>query len=391
MACFSPQEDPQTRQDRELENSLQAERLASLFQFKVLLLGAGETGKSTIIKQIRRIHGHAPSAKELSRTIISLHNNVIDCMKILLYQLDIFEFTLEDPDDLKTAAEVQNFPENKIIDYEMAGHIENLWRHQSIQSTYERRAEFWLLDSCDYYFQHLDRFASRDFVPTERDILMARVRTTGIISHEVLAPNPKASAKLTKDGRGDPLHFTYKVIDVGGQRSERKKWMHQFDDVKCILFLASLAEYSQVCYEDSNKNRMDESLELMEQIAHKKIFASTPIYVLLNKKDLFETVFRTTPLSTKYPSFDGTTTLEGIQFIEQQYINQLPSAKASHYTDQKRPMIFALSGTVKVEVDDAFSHIKNQMMDMNWQRIEETKKEIERERRRRSGTPCAVL
>jgi hypothetical protein len=48
------------------------------------------------------------------------------------------------------------------------------------------------------------------------------------------------------------------VVDVGGQRSERKKWIHCFDDVKAIVFVVSLAGYNQVLFEDEEMNRMHE-------------------------------------------------------------------------------------------------------------------------------------
>lgn len=58
---------------------------------------------------------------------------------------------------------------------------------------------------------------------------MSRVITTGVGTIEVKEP---------------PYRFS--VVDVGGQRNERKKWLHCFDDVKGIVFLISLAGYNQV-------------------------------------------------------------------------------------------------------------------------------------------------
>ena len=46
------------------------------------------------------------------------------------------------------------------------------------------------------------------------------------------------------------------MFDVGGQRSQRKKWIHCFDDVDCVLFVVALSEYDQVLSEDSSVNRM---------------------------------------------------------------------------------------------------------------------------------------
>lgn len=41
-------------------------------------------------------------------------------------------------------------------------------------------------------------------------------------------------------------------MDVGGQRSERKKWIHCFENVIALIYLASLSEYDQ-CLEEDNQ------------------------------------------------------------------------------------------------------------------------------------------
>jgi hypothetical protein len=40
------------------------------------------------------------------------------------------------------------------------------------------------------------------------------------------------------------------MVDVGGQKSERRKWIHCFQDVTSILFLVSLSGYDQCLVED---------------------------------------------------------------------------------------------------------------------------------------------
>lgn len=39
------------------------------------------------------------------------------------------------------------------------------------------------------------------------------------------------------------------MVDVGGQRSERRKWIHCFQNVTSIMFLVALSEYDQVLVE----------------------------------------------------------------------------------------------------------------------------------------------
>lgn len=40
----------------------------------------------------------------------------------------------------------------------------------------------------------------------------------------------------------------YRVFDVGGQRSERKKWIHCFEGVQCLIFIVAISEYDQVSF-----------------------------------------------------------------------------------------------------------------------------------------------
>lgn len=43
------------------------------------------------------------------------------------------------------------------------------------------------------------------------------------------------------------------MFDVGGQRSERKKWIHCFENVTSIIFCVALSEYDQVLLEESSQ------------------------------------------------------------------------------------------------------------------------------------------
>ena len=95
--------------------------------------------------------------------------------------------------------------------------------------------EFQLNDSAVYYFNAIDRMTAPNYMPTDQDILRSRVKTTGI------------TETTFKVGE-----LTYKLFDVGGQRSERKKWIHCFENVTALVFLVSLSEYDQMLYEDES-------------------------------------------------------------------------------------------------------------------------------------------
>lgn len=53
----------------------------------------------------------------------------------------------------------------------------------------------------------------------------------------------------------------YRMVDVGGQRSERRKWIHCFESVTSIIFLVALSEYDQVLAESSNEVKEQSALD----------------------------------------------------------------------------------------------------------------------------------
>lgn len=111
----------------------------------------------------------------------------------------------------------------------------SLWRDAGVQKAIQKGNEYALHDNLTYYFADIERLFAKDFLPTDQDILRARLRTTGI------------SETIFETG-----NLTYRMFDVGGQRSERKKWIHVFDNVQVVLFLVAISGYDHVLVEDRN-------------------------------------------------------------------------------------------------------------------------------------------
>lgn len=89
------------------------------------------------------------------------------------------------------------------------------------------------------FFEDLDRLFTKEFVPTDQDVLRARLRTTGITETHF-----------------DLGSLQYRMFDVGGQRSERKKWIHCFENVNALLFLVAISGYDQCLAEDKDGVRI---------------------------------------------------------------------------------------------------------------------------------------
>ncbi|XP_023327460.1 guanine nucleotide-binding protein G(q) subunit alpha isoform X2 [Eurytemora carolleeae] len=97
----------------------------------------------------------------------------------------------------------------------------------------------------------------------------------------------------------------FRLVDVGGQRSERRKWIHCFQDVSSIIFLVSLAEYNLTLVEDPTMNRLDESLYLYITILSNPWLQSGAMILFLNKKDIFQDKIRLFPLKKTFPDYNG--------------------------------------------------------------------------------------
>merc|ERR1719414_824676 len=125
-------------------------------------------------------------------------------------------------------------------------------------------------DSCAHFWNSVDRVQDAGFIPNDEDILYVRYRTTGVIEQKF---------EIKKN--------IFHVFDVGGQKSERKKWINCFDNVTAVIFVASMSCYDERMFEDQEKNSMSDQLALFDKICNEHVFEKTSMILFLNKKDLF--------------------------------------------------------------------------------------------------------
>ncbi|XP_061455396.1 guanine nucleotide-binding protein subunit alpha-12 isoform X2 [Rhineura floridana] len=210
------------RRSREIDAMLARERRSVRRLVKILLLGAGESGKSTFLKQMRIIHGREFDQKAL-----------------LEFRATIYE---------------------------------NILKGESVK----------------YFLDNLDRIGQLNYFPSKQDILLARKATKGIVEHDFIIKK-----------------IPFKMVDVGGQRSQRQKWFQCFDGITSILFMVSSSEYDQVLMEDRRTNRLVESMNIFETIVNNKLFFNVSIILFLNKMDLLVEKVRNVSIKKYFSDFKG--------------------------------------------------------------------------------------
>jgi guanine nucleotide-binding protein G(i) subunit alpha len=308
--------------NEEIESQLRRDKVMAKNEIKMLLLGAGESGKSTVLKQMKLIHhgGYTEQERESYKEII--FSNTIQSMRAVLEAMPQLDISLSPQNDARRAIVLSLPPqiESDILPGDVSDAVKGLWRDPGVRETVNRSREFQLNDSAVYYFGAVDRMADPRYMPTDQDILRSRVKTTGIT---------ETAFKIGE--------LTYKLFDVGGQRSERKKWIHCFENVTALVFLVSLSEYDQMLYEDESVNRMQEALTLFDSICNSRWFVKTSIILFLNKIDLFAEKLPRSPLGDYFPDYTGGADYNSAcEYLLQRFVslNQSAATKQiyAHYT-----------------------------------------------------------
>nr|XP_061791634.1 guanine nucleotide-binding protein subunit alpha-12-like isoform X2 [Nerophis lumbriciformis] len=272
------QEREARRRSREIDAMLARERRAVRRLVKILLLGAGESGKSTFLKQMRIINGQEFDKKALLDFRDTIYENILKGMRVLVDARDKLGISWQSCENEKQGMLVMSWEgragavgvePSEFQLYVMA--LSALWSDASIQQAYARRSEFQL-----------------SYSPSRQDILFARKATKGIVEHDFVIKK-----------------IPFKMVDVGGQRSQRQKWFQCFDGITSILFMVSSSEYDQVLMEDRRTNRLVESMNIFETIVNNKLFLNVSIILFLNKTDLLVDKIRTADIRKNFPEFRG--------------------------------------------------------------------------------------
>jgi len=262
------------------------------------------------------LHKEGFTKAELEKYIDILRDNCLCSMNKLLFACNEW---MEIPKNYKTLVDMVLHATE--LTEPVASGIQELWDCDFVKKVFEERNNEIHLpggsSGTEYYFKQALRFARNDFLPTPEDVLRAKLRTSGIVE-----------LNFSLGG----ANFT--LIDVGGQRSERRKWLNCFVDITAVLFLVALNEYDMVLEEDNKTNRIEESLKLFTKITGAQWFENTPFILFMNKSDLFDEKIKKKPLSEFFEDYDS-------------FENDLPKEKKEHWNDLEKGSAYLQSHFVE--------------------------------------------
>jgi len=311
LKCTSSESNRQAKEiSREIDKQLKRDKQHEAH--KLLLLGTGEAGKSTFVKQMKILYGIGFSDEEKRTFRVDVLNNVIDGIKILIAGMDTLGIPYEKDCSFNAwVPQILNYvhpPLADTLDPTIAEFIELLWADQGMQQCFARRSSIQIPDSANFFLNNIKRVTAADYTPSNEDIVLSRKQTTGIIEYQFSLGSTDSK-------------FNFRLVDVGGQRGERRKWAHVFESVTAIIFLVAVSEYDQVLAEDLKTNRLTEAKRLFRQIISNDWFKDTNIILFLNKKDIFEEKIQRADLGDFFPEYSGpkTDSAAAITFIKEMF------------------------------------------------------------------------
>ena len=279
-----------------IDEEIQKDALLYKDTIKILLLGEGDSGKSTIAKQMRILHSNGYSLSDLKKFRDIVHSNTIEGLMTIITVMPKLEINF----DGQTASEnaelfckERKTSHDRQITPELGSLMKSLWHDAGVQKCYTRSNEYQLVDSAAYYLNNLDVISMPSYIPDEQDVLRARVRTLGIV-----------------ETRFNLKNLRFRLVDVGGQRAHRRKWIHCFEGVAAMIFCAALSGYDLVLAEDEKTNRMHESLALFTSMYTSKWMVNSAIILLLNKRDIFQKKIQIRSITSCFPEYSGGNTYE---------------------------------------------------------------------------------
>uniref|UniRef100_A0A6B2L842 Uncharacterized protein n=1 Tax=Arcella intermedia TaxID=1963864 RepID=A0A6B2L842_9EUKA len=322
---------PTQKFDEEVKKNKEINKLLNqtkkVRKFNILILGTGDAGKSTFLRQLRVNCGGGMPAVERQRFINVLRDNCLTAIQKVLIAAKDFNIPISEEHEANINAIISSNELSSIL----LACVGTAWFSDLISETLKKHNLLQIpggISGIKYFVENAERFSNPHFEPTDDDIARAKLRTTGI--NEVTIRVEEEEINL---------------IDVGGQRSERRKWLHCFTIVNAVIFIVALNEYDMVLEEDGITNRLLESLKLFQLLTGTTCLSEKAWILFLNKSDLFETEIKHVPIANFFPEYtefekqcssSNTQTQSqcdiGIEFIKSLFVSQVKTGKVYAYT-----------------------------------------------------------
>jgi len=244
---------------------------SSIGTLRVLILGNAGSGKSTFAKQMKLIHGGFTKAEmDQYRTI--LRQNLLQGLQEVIKTSEKNDQPISPANRKKARFFTEHDSFTVTWNAPLIEKAKTIWNEPAIVSIWERASSIPLtVTHLDYLMEHIEQITSKDFIPSNDEILLARQRTTGAFTTTFIRDQ-----------------YTWNMVDVGGQRPERTKWemIMKEDELSAVIFIVALDEYNVLSVDDG-ASKLEVSIGLFKEVVEGVKETNGTVVLFLNKMDVF--------------------------------------------------------------------------------------------------------
>nr|XP_060616222.1 guanine nucleotide-binding protein G(s) subunit alpha-like [Anolis sagrei ordinatus] len=289
MGCFGnrktedkhKEEKEQREAHEKIEKQLKMDKQVFRVTLRLLVMGLEGSGKNTMLKQMKILHGDGFSAEEKKMRIQDIKNNIREAIETIVRAMGRLEPPVElaNPENQFRIDYILNVSSQPDFDFppEFYEHTKALWQDEGMKACFERSHEYCLIGCAQYFLDKLDIVKQEEYMPSDQDLLRCKFWTSGI---------PETKFQVDK---------IYLHLFIFDGRRDRRKWVHHFDNLTAILFMVDSSSYNLADNTGNNERKMlQDELCAFHSISCdrelRKLFIlrlqTMAFIVFLNKQDL---------------------------------------------------------------------------------------------------------
>eukprot|EP00732_Lithocolla_globosa_P003770 Lithocolla_globosa_v1_NODE_3162_length_1744_cov_8.686797.p1 type:complete len:350 gc:universal NODE_3162_length_1744_cov_8.686797:2-1051(+) len=262
--------------------------------WRVLLLGQGQSGKRTVMRQWKLAVEGGFSREERVEVRPWVFANIVSNLQSVCLGMSKLGLDFETRTAQEMSSQLLKWSPNLVFEensFSLFPLVQTLLEDQQVQSCLKQGDQYGLSTSATYFFENISRFSHLDYLPSNSDVLRVNETKHGVTEQRVDLMN----------------EFFMHLVDISRIRGERKKWIHMFENIDLAVFCVDLVCYYKPTFYASSTSYdcLRETLTYFESTISSMWFLSTPFVVLFTKTDLLQQDLETFPFSNFWPEYTG--------------------------------------------------------------------------------------
>lgn len=262
--------------DRELNDAASRDRQIN----KMLILGLEGSGKRTLMKQMVNIYGKGFDEQERREYTSAVYSSFIKDLAAIEEQLEPFPNLRGPIVRFQSLVKLLETSYGCFLGSQWCAKLKQviqMWLNSGLFDAIQKVLEtptFKITKPSanlkSFWLRQVAAMVHPDYVPTETDVIHVQPHGSGIYEYEF-------------EIDGNVFRFV-----IPEQANERKKWIHQFENVTCVLYLSDMSTFDQQLPSDDTRTIFTESLEVFDQIVNSRWFSQVSTVLFLTGRDVLQ-------------------------------------------------------------------------------------------------------